>query len=97
MRAIPNLAYEPYLSHENGICGGWIRPEDTEVYGQYISVFEFYAPKMLEKESTLYHIYAENKKWPGNLNLLIDNLNYDFNNNALYDEDNFALRRMNCG
>lgn len=96
IRAIPNLAYEPYLPHKNGICGGWIRPEDTDKYGEYISTFEFYAPKMLEKEATLYHIYAENKNWPGNLNLLIDNLNYDFNNQALFDEDNFANTRMNC-
>ena len=96
LRTIPNLAYEPYLEHEHGICGGWIRPEDTDKYGEYISVFEFYAPKMLEKEATLYHVYAENKKWPGNLNLLIDFLNIDINNNAIYDEENFAEKRMNC-
>lgn len=96
LRAIPNLAYEPYLFHKDGVCGGWVRPEDVKHYEQYISTFEFYAPKMLEKESTLYHIYAENGKWPGDLNLLIDNLNYHFNNSLLYDEDNFALRRMNC-
>lgn len=96
LRAIPNLAYEPYLNHSNGIQGGWIRPEDTEKYEKYISVFEFYAPKMLEKESTLYHIYAENKNWPGNLNLLIDNLNFDCDNRIIYDDDNFAERRMNC-
>ena len=71
IRAIPNLAYEPYLEHENGICGGWIRPEDTKAYEKYIDVFEFYAPKMLEKEETLYHVYAENGYWPSNLNLLI--------------------------
>lgn len=96
IRAIPNLAYEPYLDHEHGICGGWIRPEDTDKYGEYIDVFEFYAPKMLEKEATLYHVYAENKQWPGNLNLLIDYLNIDANNNAIYDEENFAENRMNC-
>jgi hypothetical protein len=96
IRAIPNLAYEPYLDHKNGICGGWIRPEDTEAYSKYIDVFEFFAPKMLEKEATLYHIYAENKQWPGNLNLLIDFLNIDINNNAIYDEEGFAEKRMNC-
>ena len=96
LRAIPNLAYEPYLDRPNGICGGWIRPEDVEAYGEYIDVFEFYAPKMLEKESTLYHIYAENKNWPGNLNLLVDFLNFDADNRLIYDEDNFAERRMNC-
>ena len=96
LRAIPNIAYEPYLIHKDGICGQWIRPEDTDKYNEYISTFEFYAPKMLEKEATLFHVYAENKNWPGNLNLLIDFLNVDFNNQALYDEENFAERRMNC-
>lgn len=96
LRAIPNLAYEPYLKHKNGIIGGWIRPEDTDKYGEYISVFEFYAPKALDKESALYHVYAENKYWPGNLNLLIENLDFDFDNRILYDEEGFATRRMNC-
>ena len=96
LRAIPNIAYEPYVTHQNGICGQWIRPEDTDKYGEYISTFEFYAPKMLDKEATLYHIYAENKMWPGNLNLLIDFLDIDFNNQALFDEENFAERRMTC-
>lgn len=96
LRVIPNIAYEPYLVHNDGICGQWIRPEDVEKYEKYISTFEFYAPKMLEKEQTLFHIYAENKTWPGNLNLLIDFLGVDINNQALYDEENFAERRMNC-
>jgi hypothetical protein len=96
VRVIPNLAYEPYLKHENGICGGWIRPEDISNYETYVSVCEFYAPKMLEKEATLYHVYAENKAWPGNLNLLIDNLNVDVNNKAILDEEDFAEKRMNC-
>lgn len=96
LRAIPNLAYEPYLPHEDGICGGWIRPEDVDIYGEYISVLEFYAPKALDKEATFYHIYAENKKWPGNLNFLIDGLKIDANNQMIYDEENFAKRRMNC-
>ena len=96
LRVVPNLAYEPYLSKANGIHGGWIRPEDIDKYGEYITAMEFYAPKMLEKEAALYRVYVENKNWPGNLNLLIDNLNFDFDNKLLYDEENFAIRRMGC-
>ena len=96
VRAIPNIAYEPYLLHNDGICGGWIRPEDVDAYGAYIDVFEFYAPHKLEKEATLYHIYAENGKWPGNLALLIDFLNVDVNNIALMDKEGFAEKRMHC-
>lgn len=96
IRAIPNLAYEPYLERENGICGSWIRPEDGEAYGKYIAVFEFYAPDSLDKEAALYRVYAQNKSWPGNLNLLIDYLNVDYDNRLFYDEKNFAERRMRC-
>ena len=96
VRAIPNLAYEPYIKHKNGIIGGWIRPEDIETYDQYIDTFEFYAPKALDKEAAMYKVYAENGNWPGNLNLLIDNLNFDFDNRLLYDADGFAKRRISC-
>jgi hypothetical protein len=96
MRAIPNIAYEPYLLHNDGICGGWVRPEDVEAYGKYIDTFEFYAPNMPEKEATLYHIYAENGKWPGNLELLIDFLNVEVNNVAIEDQEGFAEKRMHC-
>ena len=78
LRAIPNLAYEPYIRHKDGIIGGWIRPEDQDKYAHYIDTLEFYAPKELEKEAAVFKVYAENGTWPGNLNLLIDHLDYDF-------------------
>lgn len=96
LRFIPNLAYEPYLRRKDGIVGGWVRPEDMDKYGQYLAVAEFYAPGSLDKESALFHVYAENKTWPGNLNLLIEGLGVDFDNRILYDADNFAIRRMGC-
>ena len=96
LRAIPNLAYEPYIKHENGILGGWIRPEDIKYYGEYIEAIEFFAPHNLTKEKALYHVYAENQNWPGDLNQLIDFLEIEFNNRLLYDEENFAKRRMRC-
>ena len=82
IRVIPNIAYEPYLDHQDGIIGQWIRPEDVDKYGQYVAVLEFYAPKALEKEAALFRVYAEQKQWPGNLNLLIDNLGVDLTEKA---------------
>lgn len=95
IRMIPNLAYEPYIKHGNGIIGGWIRPEDGDKYGEYVETFEFYAPESLDKEAALYRVYAENKTWPGDLDLLIDYLDYPCRN-IIIDEDNFAERRMGC-
>jgi hypothetical protein len=98
LRVIPNIAYEPYLPHENGIYGQWIRPEDVEKYEKYIDVLEFYTEgsNKVQKEAAMYKIYAEDKTWPGNLNLIIDNLNFNVDNRLFYAEDNLAERRMNC-
>lgn len=95
-RAIANLAYEPYLVRQNGIIGGWIRPEDVKVYEEWISVLEFYSEGNMKKEAGLFNVYAEKGTWPGNLNLLIENLNFDYDNRLIYDADNFARRRATC-
>lgn len=94
IRLTANVAYEPFIPRENGICGRYIRPEDVAQYEQYVTALEFIEPD-LKKEITLLHIYKDNQTWPGNLNLLIKGLNYDVDNRALPDE--FASRRMTCG
>ena len=94
VRMVPNLAYEPYLLHNNGLVGGWVRPEDAEAYGQYVDVFEFYAPRGLDHEAALFRVYAEKHSWNNNLNQLIEYLHVDITSPALaYD---FAEMRMNC-
>lgn len=94
IRAFPNVAYDSYIPHQDGICGTWIRPEDTEKYEKYISTFEFYEDDAA-KEEVLRHIYQDNKSYPGNLTLLIKNLNEPVDNRAFRDD--FAEQRMNCG
>jgi hypothetical protein len=94
VRAVPNLAYEPYLLHKDGLVGGWIRPEDVEQYGEYIDVLEFYAPRGLDHEAALWRVYAEKKLWNSNLNQLIEYLNVDITSPALAAD--FAEMRMNC-
>ena len=93
LRMTPNLAYDAYIPRENGICGQWVRPEDTDKYEFYISVYEFAAVD-LTKEATLFHVYAENKEWPGNLNMLLTNLNFDIDNRTI-PEDIIDVR-MHC-
>lgn len=94
VRLTANIAYEPYIPRENGITGRYIRPEDVVKYEKYVSALEFIEPD-LSKEATLLHIYKDNAEWPGNLNLLIKNLDVDVDNRVLPDD--FADRRMNCG
>lgn len=94
IRLCANLAYDAYIPRENGICGSWIRPEDIEVYDKWADAIEFITDD-LGKEATLLHIYKENKSWPGNLNLLITNLNYNIDNRGIPEE--FGEIRANCG
>lgn len=87
----------PYI---NGICGVYIRPEDVDIYEKYISHIEFITQN-LEQERTLIKIYQNDKKWPGNLNLLLTNLNYNIDNRGFellpgYKEKEFAERRLRC-
>lgn len=94
VRLCANLAYDAYIPRENGICGQWIRPEDIVKYEQYVSAIEFVAPE-LQREQVLLHIYKDNQTWPGNLNLLFTNFNYNVDNRALPEE--LGEMRMNCG
>lgn len=93
-RMVPNVAYDAYIPRKDGICGQWIRPEDTQHYEGGIYVFEF-EDAGLDKERTLYDIYAEKQQWNGNLNLLITNLNVDCDNRVLPDD--IGAARANCG
>jgi hypothetical protein len=49
----------------------------------------------LKQEETLLHIYKENKEWPGNLNLIIQKLNFNVDNRVIPKE--LGERRMSCG
>lgn len=92
-RMVPNVAYDAYIPRTNGIYGQWVRPEDVNYYENTIYAFEF-EDADLTKERTLYDIYAENGNWPGNINLLLTNLNRDADNRGLPEE--FGEIRSNC-
>ena len=94
VRCVPNVAYLHYFPRENGITGTWIRPEDVEAYEPYVEYMEF-EDCDIRKEQALYRIYAEDQNWPGEMNMLISNLNYDALNRIV---DSEATRcRINCG
>lgn len=104
LRMVVNKCMNGYMQRRDGICGPYVRPEDIDIYSDFIEHFEFDANNSLQKEYTLYKIYARDKQWPGNLNLLLTYLNVDIDNRGFEvvpvdDEDNkfFAHRRVNCG
>jgi hypothetical protein len=61
LRAIVNKCFNKYLPQENGVCGTYIRPEDIEVYSNFIEHFEFDSDNSIKKEYTLYKIYTKDK------------------------------------
>lgn len=92
IRMFANIAYADTMPRKNGVSGGWIRPEDVDAYGQYIDAIEF-ADVDLKKEQALFRIYTKGE-WPGDLNLIINNLNYPGVNRMI--DPAISQRRMTC-
>lgn len=94
VRAIPNIAYIDGFPRKDGVCGTWIRPEDLYLYDDYVETIEF-EDTDVKREQALYRIYAEQKNWPGDLNLIITNLQYEGLNRIIVPD--MAEKRLNCG
>lgn len=93
IRAVANVAYRDFLKRDNGIFGTWIRPEDVEAYDDYITTIEF-ENCTIEKEEALFRIYSEEAKWPGQLDMIIDKLNFSCENRMISSE--FSRARLTC-
>lgn len=94
IRAVPNVAHLGDIPNKNGIYGTWIRPENLDLYNNYITYFEF-EDCDIKKEAALYRIYAEQKTWPSGLNLLFSNFKAQADNNLILE--NALQARLNCG
>jgi hypothetical protein len=94
IRMSPNIAYYSYIPRSNGVIGSWIRPEDVELYEEYIDVFEFENCDV-KQEQALFRVYAESKQWLGPIDKLITNLNYQATNKLILPH--FAKTRLYCG
>lgn len=92
IRVSPSVSPNTVLSAESNLTSFFIRPEDLDLYDDYIDVIDFQTAK-LEKENKLFDIYKR-KSFMFDLALLIDNLNDSINN--LYVTNDFGLERLNC-
>ncbi len=93
IRLVPNVAYGDLYPRENGIVGTWIRPEDIMMYKDYASTIEFNNVD-LQQERALVRIYIQERAWPGDLELIISDINYPGVNRMIDSE--FTDRRLNC-
>lgn len=93
IRLTPNISNVSNLFHENSAHGQWIRPEDLRLYEPYASSLEFLSvsPK---QERALFRIYKIQKKWSGDLDLLLDGFTAKARNLMISSE--ITKARLNC-
>lgn len=94
LRATANVSIRELLPYPDGVPGPWIRPEDMDMYEPYIDTIEF-GRVNLDQERALFRIYAEQKKWSGDLGLIIQDINY-MGTNRMIPSD-LTKKRLNCG
>lgn len=94
IRCYANISQIQYPYEGNdGLKGFYIRPEDIEVYEEYVDIIEFY--KSVDIQNTLYDVYFISKHWDGQLREIIKGLRNTVNNYYILT-DEFAKRRVHC-
>lgn len=92
LRVYPNVAQTSAFNEMPALKKFFIRPEDIDLYSDYIDTCEFYnSDKKLE---TYYKIYKEDKKWFGKLNEIIIDFNSEIDNKYIIPR--FAEKRIRC-
>lgn len=93
IRVFPNIAQTSALisTQIDSITQFFIRPEDIEIYEEYIDICEFFGD--LDRQSVLYEIYTKGK-WLGDLQHLILNFKYSLQNQTIAPI--FANTRLSC-
>lgn len=82
-------------SLDSSIRGFFIRPEDIDIYENFINIL-FFTPVSVSYEKTALKTYKDNKRWYGNLKELVLGLEVDFDNRLLGDSKDFTLARKTC-
>lgn len=99
VKVFPDLKIRCYLNITQPSFGGgfkefYIRPEDIDIYSDFVDVGEFY--DSVDKQNILYEIYFKDKEWNGNLQEIIQGLNVSIDNYYIVSEE-FAKTRVSCG
>ena len=81
------------ISQPEGLKGFFIRPEDVDIYDEYVDVIEFWNSE--DTQSTLYEIYFKDREWNGDLREIIQGIKERVNNYYLLGSE-FANRRIGC-
>lgn len=90
IRCYPNVAQSAW-NDTPAIKKFFIRPEDVDVYAEYVDVLEFWGEGNLDP---VYETYSKDKKWFGKLNEIILNFNSEIDNRCIVDM--FGSIRTKC-
>lgn len=94
IRCYANISQTQYPYEGNdGLKGFFIRPEDVDIYSNYVDVIEFY--KSTDIQKVLYEVYFKDKKWDGPLMEIIKGLKNPVDNYYILGSD-FAKTRVSC-
>lgn len=92
VRVFPNVAQSKYKYDEYSF---FIRPEDRQIYDEYVDTYEFFKNPDVYTMNTLFSIYADTQKWLGDLRDLIIGLQVDLDGRFIIPI--YAERRLMCG
>jgi len=95
LRATLNVAQttDPFNSNYK-VKAFFIRPEDIDVYAEYIDSFELESEDSKAKLEVLYDVYQHQREWFGDLSELIIGLDEPLDSRSILPE--FPYFRMNC-
>lgn len=92
IRVYPNVAQSMCPKDPENFKKFFIRPEDVNLYEQYVDYFEFFGT--IDRQPVLYEIYND-EKWFGDLDNLIIGLEKTIYSPQIVPY--FGIRRLNCG
>lgn len=91
LRTYANIAQSTWKD-TSGVFKFWIRPEDIDLYSNYIDTIEFFGTP--QQQGILVKVYSEIKQWFGPLNEIIIGLNESIDSRYIVKE--FGERRLHC-
>lgn len=91
IRVFPNVAQSSW-KETPALKKFFIRPEDIDIYAQYVDVCEFFGKR--DKLNIYYDVYANDKEWFGDLKELIVDLDISLDSRRVVPA--FARYRSKC-
>lgn len=81
---------------QEGFKGFYIRPEDIDLYSEYIDTLEFYEnSEYPNRMNILYEVYYKDKKWVGDLREIVQGIKQRVPNYYIMDKS-FSQTRLTC-